>query len=158
MPKEVWKSIPGFESLYIISSLGRIRKLNGTELTFWEQDGYFGVTLYKNKKYYRKFVHVLVALSFIGSKPVGQETRHKDGNRKNNIYNNLLYGTKRDNQLDSVDHGTHNNARKTHCPKGHKYDEGNTYIYVSGLYTRRACKICRKEAVYNTRNNLRTVS
>ncbi len=30
------------------------------------------------------------------------------------------------------------NAAKTHCPKGHEYNEQNTYYYASG----RICKIC----------------
>lgn len=31
---------------------------------------------------------------------------------------------------------------KTHCPKGHPYDDDNTYINSFG---RRSCKVCRKE-------------
>lgn len=33
------------------------------------------------------------------------------------------------------------NARKTHCPKGHPYDEVNTYIDPKG---KRRCRICRQ--------------
>jgi hypothetical protein len=37
----------------------------------------------------------------------------------------------------------HPNARKTHCPRGHPYDEANTYRHpVSG---RRRCRACRNE-------------
>ena len=32
------------------------------------------------------------------------------------------------------------NARKTHCPKGHLYDDGNTWVY-DGVRVCRACKI-----------------
>lgn len=35
------------------------------------------------------------------------------------------------------------NASKTHCPKGHPYDEANTYRKPDG---RRVCKACRLEA------------
>jgi hypothetical protein len=35
------------------------------------------------------------------------------------------------------------NARKTHCPQGHPYDEGNTFM--SG--GRRGCRVCRKALV-----------
>lgn len=34
-----------------------------------------------------------------------------------------------------------NNARKTHCPQGHPYDEANTYRYK----TQRACRACQRE-------------
>lgn len=35
------------------------------------------------------------------------------------------------------------NARKTHCPRGHAYDEANTRIVASTGY--RACRACRRE-------------
>lgn len=38
------------------------------------------------------------------------------------------------------------NARKTHCPKGHPFDEANTYLY-RGL---RHCRACRT-AAHNAR-------
>ncbi len=31
------------------------------------------------------------------------------------------------------------NAKKTHCPQGHPYDVGNTYVYPYG----RRCRICQ---------------
>ena len=34
------------------------------------------------------------------------------------------------------------NARKTHCPKGHPYDETNTHITKQGW---RICKACNRE-------------
>lgn len=33
--------------------------------------------------------------------------------------------------------------RTTHCPKGHPYDEANTYTFPSGA---RACRVCKREA------------
>jgi hypothetical protein len=34
----------------------------------------------------------------------------------------------------------HAERRKTHCPKGHPYDEANTYVDPSGA---RRCRACR---------------
>lgn len=34
------------------------------------------------------------------------------------------------------------NARKAHCPKGHTYDEANTYINGKG---HRICRACNRE-------------
>jgi HNH endonuclease len=36
------------------------------------------------------------------------------------------------------------NAKKTHCPKGHAYDEANTYLYPNGS---RQCRTCRREGI-----------
>ncbi len=46
---------------------------------------------------------------------------------------------------------TAKNARKTHCPQGHHYDEENTYVKPSGY---RICRICKREnhnAMYHRR-------
>jgi hypothetical protein len=41
------------------------------------------------------------------------------------------------------------NLAKTHCPKGHAYDEANTYVHVqkSRSCTVRACRACNRDAV-----------
>ena len=48
--------------------------------------------------------------------------------------------TQRENTLrgDTI---TTRNARKTHCPRGHPYDDANTYVSPKGL---RMCRICRR--------------
>lgn len=40
------------------------------------------------------------------------------------------------------------NARKTHCPQGHPYDEENTYVTKTGV---RQCKTCRKQRARENR-------
>lgn len=57
--------------------------------------------------------------------------------------------THRENVMRS-DNFTAINARKTHCPRGHPYDEANTYITKSGT---RACRICYRghQAAYQRR-------
>jgi len=51
-------------------------------------------------------------------------------------------------QLENVRRGNvgDNNRAKTHCPKGHPYDEQNTYRVKTG----RLCRICKNErwAIY----------
>lgn len=53
----------------------------------------------------------------------------------------LYIGTQSDNSNDSVIMKTHRNTKKTHCPKGHEYNEENTY-YNLGT---RLCKTCHHE-------------
>lgn len=89
-------------------------------------------------------IHRLVAEAFIGPCPEGHQVRHMDGNRTNSVLSNLTYGTCRDNQLDSIAHGTHANAAKTHCPKNHPYDEANTYRPPSRP-TERLCRQCHSD-------------
>lgn len=37
---------------------------------------------------------------------------------------------------------TANNARKTHCKRGHEFTEANTYVYTRGEHQERFCKAC----------------
>lgn len=37
-------------------------------------------------------------------------------------------------------------AAKTHCPKGHPYDETNTYIQIVNGRRKRSCRVCRNAA------------
>jgi hypothetical protein len=63
-----------------------------------------------------KDVHVLVLLAFIGPPGPGQECRHLDGNKTNNRLSNLVWGTRKENAQDGVQHGTwagQNNGRAT---------------------------------------------
>ncbi|WP_326814076.1 HNH endonuclease signature motif containing protein [Streptomyces sp. NBC_01763] len=52
----------------------------------------------------------------------------------------LRVGTNADNMRDRSERGRHPSTAKTHCPKGHPYDEANTYRFPDN---RRACRICK---------------
>jgi HNH endonuclease len=79
--------------------------------------------------------------AFVGPPPSGQEIRHLDGNPANDHLYNLAYGTRSQNQKDSVRHGTHLSARRTHCPQGHEYTTANTIVTKTGG---RLCRTCRR--------------
>lgn len=65
----------------------------------------------------------------------------------------VVEGTRSENTLDSVAFGTHPQARKTHCPQNHPYDETNTY-YSAG---RRHCRECVRNHVRNYRQRQRAL-
>ena len=100
---EEWKDVVGYEGLYLVSSIGRVKKLasvtmrnNGRPLPRKERilsekvdkDGYLNVTLRKNNKGRMFRLHRLVAHAFI-SDPHGYQINHineiKDDNRVENI-------------------------------------------------------------------------
>ena len=101
---EEWRSIPGYEGLYEISSYGRVKSL---EISYIKKNGvmdhkpeiilrpknngtgYFTVCLYKNKihKYY--LIHRLVAQAFIPNPDNLSEVNHKDEDKSNNRVDNL---------------------------------------------------------------------
>jgi hypothetical protein len=56
-------------------------------------------------------VHRLVLEAFVGSCPDSFECCHKDGNPLNNRLENLRWGSRSENRLDAVNHGTNNFLR-----------------------------------------------
>lgn len=122
---EVWKAVVGFEGLYEVSDLGRVRSLDrvvyaktklGDPLPrlqkshiIAQQDhpgGYRLVHLHRDGKRKADTVHNLVAAAFIGPRPPGMQTAHDDGNPANVHPSNLVYKTVKANIADKKRHGT----------------------------------------------------
>jgi hypothetical protein len=78
----------------------------------------------------------------VGPRPEGLEGCHWNDDPTDNRVDNLRWGTRSANVLDSVRNGTHHMARRTHCPQGHAYTPENTYLYPPD--GRRACRECRR--------------
>lgn len=87
----------------------RSGKSYGHALRPWlNSTGYEVVSiLLKNGKRKRQMVHRIVARVFLGEPKTTDECRHLDGNCRNNSAENLSWGSRSDNMLDSVKHGTH---------------------------------------------------
>lgn len=149
MNKEVWKDIKGFENLYQVSNLGRIKSLKRYNpnpkyieerilKTKIKKNGYVEVGLYKKGKKYFKTVHRLVADVFVDNIKNKKEVNHKDGNKQNNNADNLEWVTRSENQkhafklgLQKVsEHAIKNclkHVEKTKV-KVKQYDLNNNYI------------------------------
>jgi hypothetical protein len=57
-------------------------------------------------------VHIFVLLAWKGLPAPGQQCRHLDNNRTNNVLGNLLWGTRKENEADKKIHGTDNGGEK----------------------------------------------
>lgn len=91
---EYWKDIKGYEGLYQVSNLGRIRKENKI-ISPWTQLGYKIVGLWKNKKCKKFRVHRLVAEAFILNPNNYTQVNHKDEDKSNNSVENLEWCTQK---------------------------------------------------------------
>ncbi|KKK61816.1 hypothetical protein LCGC14_3010540 [marine sediment metagenome] len=56
----------------------------------------------------------------------------------------LFLGTPLDNMRDRDQKGRHGNKKKTHCKRGHPFDEVNTYYYADGKRECRPCRVYRR--------------
>lgn len=123
---EVWKDIPEYEGLYQVSDLGRVKSLgrlvkhvSGLQRvrerirklqphTF----GYLMLALHRNGRGVCRTVHSLVLEAFEGPCPKGMECRHLDGDPTNNTRRNLQWGTRQEQNVDRVVHGTSNRGAR----------------------------------------------
>lgn len=117
--KEIWKDIQGYENLYQVSSMGRVKSLNykrtGKERILNPQkdkNNYLKVSLSKEEKIKQYFVHRLVAQAFIPNPDNLPQVNHKDENPNNNCVDNLEWCTQKYN----INYGT----RLERCSKAHK--------------------------------------
>lgn len=109
MVEEIWRPITttGFEGVYEISNLGRIRRTGGQLLTPAQHGrGYQSVTLADRGARKNALIHRLVLEAFVGPCPDQQESRHLNGDRADNHLSNLAWGTSSENELDKRRHGT----------------------------------------------------
>ena len=106
--QEEWKSIDGYED-YLISNFGRIKSLkNGNEIilsTWTNEDGYLCVNFWKDGKRHHFRVNRLVAMAFIDNPNNLSEVNHKDGNKGNNLVENLEWSTRSQNVRHAFDTG-----------------------------------------------------
>lgn len=94
---EIFKDIEGYEGLYQVSNLGRVKRIqtrygNAQERILKAQKnswGYLYVYLYKDGKPKWKKVHRLVAEAFIPNPNGLPQVNHKDEDKTNNNVENL---------------------------------------------------------------------
>lgn len=144
--QEEWRRIPGFLG-YKASSYGRVMSYKRTVPHVLKArvgtTGYLSVQVSDSTGASKRIeVHRLVAAAFYGPCPTGMECRHLNGDPLDNRSENLRWGSRAQNTLDSVRHGTNNMARKQSCPAGHPYSPENTYRWRN----RRKCRTCSAAA------------
>ena len=103
---EQWRPVVGYEGLYSVSNLGRVRteervivRVGGIRCTYrarimrpsiGKNNPYRSLRLHPaDGKPVGKAVHILVLEAFVGARPDGMEGCHGDGNTENNSVRNL---------------------------------------------------------------------
>lgn len=123
---EVWKDIKGYEGLYQVSNLGRVKSLpkkrnNGTNFYIQKETilkpqlktkRYLGVGLVKNKLHKNYLVHRLVAEAFLENPNGYKEVNHIDCNKLNNQVSNLEWCNQEQNLEHAYKNGLLTKGRK----------------------------------------------
>lgn len=161
---EIWKDVVGYEGLYQVSNLGRVRSLdthdrlgrlrrgrvlkdsnNGT--------GYRMVNLKHDGKQRMRTVHRLVMETFVPNND-DLEINHIDGDKSNNTLVNLEWCTRSENVTHAVKLGLHTDfgQRKVLCVEldliFNTIKEAEEWVGVKGsrisnvCQSKRGCKTC----------------
>jgi HNH endonuclease/NUMOD4 motif len=164
---ERWLPVVGYEGLYEVSDLGRVKSLEkvvvvgkGAKRWYPEQimktgsgKSYPVATLHRDGKGTPRKVHTLVLEAFVGPCPPGEEACHWNDIRTDNRLENLRWDTRPANRQDSVRNGKHWLAARTHCKNGHEFTPENTFTKDG----HRACRECKsnRDREYRLNNILK---
>lgn len=158
LKNEKWKDIFGYDGMYQVSDLGRVRSIYSGEWRVLKggknSKGYLSVGLCKDSKQKSILVHRLVANAFI---PNSDETKtiinHKDEDKTNNRVDNLEWCTVSYNN-------TYNGLRKKqHHPKYRLdkirslYDPVLSYRENIAIFKANGIE-CSEKTVYQLRKNI----
>lgn len=151
---EIWKDIKGYEGLYQISNLGRIKSLKrevdcGKGERILEErvlknminiHGYYYIHLRKEKRKHAKTIHRLVAEAFIDNKANLPVVNHIDGNKLNNSVQNLEWCTYSENSK----HAYINNLKEPPEKEVLQYNINGDFIrkWKSGKVAAKELNIC----------------
>ena len=116
---EIWKDIDGFDNIYQVSNLGKVRskdrivvawnntkndysskRIKGKILKQSIRNGYYSVTLTKER--ISCSVHRLLATTFIDNQENKETVNHKDGNKLNNHLSNIEWATYKENTQHAI--------------------------------------------------------
>ena len=116
---EVWKDIQGYEKVYQVSNLGRVKSLEryiikNNNIKFYVRErilkqsktgpDYWYVRLSYKGIVFKKSVHRLVAITFIPNPLNKRCVNHIDSNHLNNNVSNLEWNTYKENSIHAAKH------------------------------------------------------
>lgn len=157
--QEEWRDIKGFEGLYQVSNMGRVKsqsrkvRANTCGIRLLPEkilrdcksnSGYKLVVLCKEGKHFNKMVHRLVAESFLPNPQNFAEVNHKDEDKLNNSLDNLEWCDRTYN----ANYGTGvSRCSKKKCKPVSMVDVGGRVVcqFGSALEAERETGVCRKK-------------
>ena len=123
--EEIWRNIEGYEGLYQISNIGRVKSLDrkfwngytwcnkkGQMITINKKRNYSEVRLCKDGKPKNHSVHRLVAFAFIEGYFEGAEVDHINTKKKDNRVVNLRWCTRKENCNNELTKKNNSEAQK----------------------------------------------
>lgn len=157
---ETWAPVVGYEGLYEVSDLGRVRSVDrsvlgsrrraerrayGIEIKrHARKDGYLMVQLWKGGVHSLKLVHRLVAETFLDNPRGVTDVNHRDGDKANNSAENLEWCSRSENVKHAYKNGLNRGApkKKVFCSNGSVYESTKEAARQTGLASGNISQCC----------------
>ena len=149
---ETWKAISGYEGLYQVSNLGRVKSLGNNKTRkdkilkpVNNNHGYLHVRLCKDGNMKHTLVHRLVAEAFIPNPNNLATVNHKDEVKTNNVASNLEWMSREDNVAYSQPHLTKRSVHMFDKSTGEllaTFPSTHEAERVTGIYHSNISKCC----------------
>lgn len=147
---EKWRDIPGYEGLYSVSDMGRVKsykRIKSGKIMRQQtrkNHPYLMLQLRKDKLYKHFLVHRLVAMAFLANDSNLPEVNHRDCNARNNSLKNLEWISSSDNTKHSFTHGKadHRGEKNSNAKLNesivldirNKHDIGYSYSKIADMF------------------------
>jgi hypothetical protein len=161
---EIWKDIPGYETIYQVSNLGNVKRLankvwidkyEGYYRTYPEEilkplmspSGYYHVNLYKEKKSKTFRINRLVLMTFDRLPKKKEVSMHLNNNRLDNKLENLKWGTCKNNIQQMYKEGRNNCINGSRNPMAKTNEE--EIAKIKSLYNYENLSVSKIAKMYN---------
>lgn len=138
---EIWKPIKGYEGLYSVSNLSRVRSepkevghstcgIKGTHIYPGKilkpfintKANYYRLCFIKDNKREYLLLHRLIAQAFIPNPENKKCVNHIDGDKHNNRLDNLEWATHKENTAHAINHGLRSSWHGDSNPRSRYYE------------------------------------